>query len=90
MKLLIAGLLYPTILAVVWLMNKREFARAPEKGARYRALPIGYKLVCWLGIIPLIAAGILQPALIVVAMIGFAILEAACIRWYRRHGLFPG
>jgi len=89
MKLLIAALLYPTILAIVWLVNKREFARSPEKGARYRALPLGYKLACWFGIIPLIAAAIFEPALVVVAMAGFAILEALCVRWYRKHGLLP-
>ncbi len=37
----IAGLRNAIALAVLAIINRREFKRSPEKGERYRALPIG-------------------------------------------------
>jgi len=87
MKLLLAVGLYIASLSALWLMNRREFSRCPEKGERYRKLPIGYKLACWFGVVPLVAASIFVPGVILLAFIAFAVLEGACVRWYRKHGL---
>jgi hypothetical protein len=35
-----------------------------------------------------VACAIFEPALIVAAMIAFAVLEALCVRWYRKQGLY--
>ena len=74
--------------ALAW-MNRREFKRSPEKGVRYRKLPLRYKLACWVGVLPAFLLTIfLHPALSLVGLVGFAALEIACVRWYRRSGLW--
>jgi hypothetical protein len=87
MELLLPALVYVAALATAAFINKREFARCPEKGERYRALPLGYKLACWFVVIPLIAAAVLHGAFFLLAILSFALLEGACIRWYRKKGL---
>ena len=37
-------LTYTAIMALLAILNKREFRRCPEKGRRYAALPLPYKL----------------------------------------------
>ena len=79
--------LYVVILLGVYWMNKREFARSPEKGVRYKALPLIYKCVCWFGIIPLMVASILiHLAFSFLGLILYAALEIACVTWYRKNG----
>jgi len=75
-------------------IDKREFARAPEKAARYKALPLYYKVLCWFVVLPILSAGTLSPAeqglrqaSFVAGILGFIALEMACVRWYRKHGL---
>lgn len=82
------ALLYAVVLLVDWGMNTREFKRAPEKAARYRSLPLGYNLACRLGVAPLFAAGVFHIAWTGAGLVAFFILESACVRWYRRAGLF--
>lgn len=68
-------------------LNRSSFRRSPEKGKRYEALPLRYKFACWLIVVPLFAGSILQPSLFLGAIVAFFLVEAACIRWYRRNGL---
>lgn len=80
---------YAFTLLGVYVNNRREFKRCPEKGERYEALPLGYKLGCFLVVAPLFAGTLINPALIVGAGIAMLLLEAACVRWYRKMGLLP-
>jgi hypothetical protein len=86
-KEVIFALSYAISLALLVFMNRREFKRHPEKGARYSALPVTYKLACWLVVIPLFAGTILEGVLLIPALASFAVLEGACVRWYRKAGL---
>lgn len=79
---------YAIVLLVVRMLNAKEFRRNPEKAARYRVLPLGYKLLCWLLVIPLFAGAIIKPVLGLLALVAFMFLESACVRWYRRAGLW--
>ena len=72
----------------VWLLHRRTFRRRPEKGARYRALPLGYKLLCWCVVLPLVAGGFVVGPLLLLAILAYVLLEAACRRWYQRAGLW--
>ena len=83
------AIVYAIALLVLALLNRREFKRCPEKGSRYRALPIRYKAACWFCVLPLFAGTILQGPLFVPALVSFALLEGACVRWYRKAGLLP-
>ena len=85
-KPLIFALAYATSIGVLTGMNAWEFKRRPEKRERYRALPLIYKLACWLVVVPLFAATLLEGALFIPALLGFALLEGACVRWYRKTG----
>lgn len=80
---------YLVALVANFLITRLQFKRSPEKGKRYRALPIGYKLVCWFGVIPLFAGAAVNPALFMAAVALFMALEAACVRWYRKAGWLP-
>lgn len=73
----------------LFFLNQREFKRSPEKGQRYAALPLRYKLACRLIVLPLFAGTALQPVLFLGAVLAFALLEVACVRWYRKAGLLP-
>lgn len=89
MQLLLPALFYVALLAVVLLLNRHEFARSPEKAERYRLLPIGYKLACWFGVIPLLVAALfVHGAFMLAALLSWALLEHACVRWYVKAGLF--
>lgn len=79
--------LYAMALAGVFLLDRKEFNRRPEKSQRYAALPLLYKLACPLIVVPLFVGTLLQPALFIVAVLAYFGVEAACIRWYRRKGL---
>ena len=91
-------LAYGAALIFVAVMNRREFSRNPEKGVRYELLPLRFKLLCWLFIIPLFVASLVGPAFVencsvwigailgLSALVGFALLERACVRWYRENG----
>ena len=79
--------LYLVLLCGTWLINKREFSRSPEKGQRYKALPLVYKMACWFGIIPLLVAStFVERFLFLGAVVGYMVLEGACVRWYRKNG----
>jgi hypothetical protein len=71
------------------LINRSDFKRSPEKGERYRALPIGYKLLCWFVVLPMFAGTMIIGPLFIPALLGYMLLEAACMRWYRKTGLLP-
>ena len=81
---------YAIALAMLALLNRAEFKRSPEKGARYKALPLVYKCGCWFVVVPLGICGFVQGGLFMLAVIAFFLLESACIRWYRKAGLWPG
>ncbi|MEC4718004.1 hypothetical protein RY831_02470 [Noviherbaspirillum sp. CPCC 100848] len=81
------AIVYFLSLIGVFLLNRREFKRAPEKGARYAALPLQYKLACWFVVVPLFAGTVLRPPLFFIAIVVFTILDAFCVRWYRKVGL---
>jgi len=82
----IGGYVLAAVVAAV--MNIREFKRSPEKGARYRALPIHYKAMCWLGVLPLFAGSLIAWWLFVPAIASLFLAEVLCIRWYKRAGLW--
>lgn len=80
---------YLIALVASFITSRLEFKRSPEKRRRYRALPLGYKLACWFGVIPLFAGTAVNPALFLTAVVAFMALEAACVRWYRKAGWLP-
>ena len=87
MHLLFPALTYVALLAVAWLITRSEFKRSPEKRERYRLLPIGYKLACWFGVIPLwVAAAFVHQAFSLAALASYALVEHACVRWYVNAG----
>ncbi|NKI97953.1 hypothetical protein [Rhizobacter sp. SG703] len=85
-EVLFAGVYAASALAL-FIFNRHEFNRSQEKGARYKKLPAPYKLGCWFVVLPLFAGTILVGWLLIPAVIGYALLEAACVRWYRSAGL---
>lgn len=88
-ELVVFLLAYIAVLGGVALLNRREFDRSPEKKHRYRSLPVGYKLTCWFLVAPQCAAVTIWPWFTVSGMVSYALLEAACVRWYRKAGLLP-
>jgi hypothetical protein len=81
------GVYAAVMLLQAW-MSRREFRRDPEKAARYEALPLVYKLACRFGVMPLLAAVVFHEAWPVVGLVFFFVLESACLRWYRKAGLY--
>ena len=82
-------LVYAAAVFLLALMRKREFAQHPEKFKRYEALPRGYKLVCLFVTLPLFAAGAtIHTGFFALAAVCFLVLESACVRWYRKAGLY--
>lgn len=86
MDYLIALSMYLFGLFVTHIANKHEFVRCPEKGKRYKALPIPYKLGCWCVVLPLFAAIAFHGEFFILAFLAFLLLESACVRWYRKNG----
>jgi len=86
---LLFAAVYAIALFAYFATSRREFKRSPEKGQRYAALPIGYKLACWFGVVPLFAAAAIHPALFLGAVVAFMMVESACVRWYRKSGWLP-
>lgn len=94
------GLIAYAVVLVVYLpMNRRELERDPAKAERYRALPLPYKMVCWLGILPLFSAvplilllvggsPVLATAAPMIGLVAYLGLEIACVRVYRKCGLW--
>jgi hypothetical protein len=70
------------------LSNWGDFRKHPDKACRYQALPLGYKLTCWLGVLPLMAAMTMHGAFGFAGFVVLFLLEAACVRWYRKAGLY--
>ncbi|MEI2455707.1 hypothetical protein [Lysobacter firmicutimachus] len=93
-----APIAYALTAAAAAALQRREFARAPDKARRYRALPWPYKLAGWGGVAPLFAAAWAAPLLFAPAWwasaafgamgaCALATLDIACVRWDRRNGL---
>ena len=78
---------YVAGLSAYIVMNRVEFKRCPEKGQRYKALPIGYKIICWFFVIPLFSGSIFEGGFFILGCVSFLLLEGACVRWYRKAGL---
>jgi hypothetical protein len=65
-------------------------------------LPLRYKLMCSIGVLPLFTATIALPvvcsgvwkglggAAFPIALVAFAVVEGACVRWYRKNGFLSG
>ena len=96
---IIPAVLYLISIVILLLINHFEFKRKPEKKERYLALPIFYKLMCPLIVIPLFIIGLIYPfshdgfikitsfiALQIAAIGSFAFTEAKCIQWYKENG----
>lgn len=81
------GVYAAVMLLHAW-MSRREFRRHVEKAARYRALPLAYKLACRCVVMPLIAGVVFHAAWLVAGLVVFFVLESACVRWYRKAGLY--
>jgi len=88
-SLVLFVLVYAILLFVLWFMNRREFKRCPEKGERYRALPLVYKLACWLVVLPMCSGILVDAAWAIPAIAAYMLVESACVRWYRKAGLLP-
>ena len=90
------GIVYTFGIILLKFIDYREFKESPDKGNRYKALPLMYKLVCPLVIVPMSVGALFLPintgneaygALFLLALILFAILEGQCVKWYRKNGL---
>lgn len=80
-------------------MTAREAHRAPEKKARYEALPWWYRFLCPLVVAPLftaiplllfmkgfvVLAGIIM---LVGAPAAMLLMDVGAVRWYRKAGLW--
>lgn len=84
LRFLLAWLL---ILGAHAAFDRHAFRRHPDKGRRYRRLPLRYKLACRLLVMPLCAGIVVHPAMALPAGFAWLMLEGACMRWYRRAGL---
>ena len=83
------ALSYSLVLSISAFINKREFARCPEKGQRYEALPLRYKLMCWLVVTPLFVSSVfVSGAFFFIAIASYIGLEIACVNWYRKNGFW--
>lgn len=80
-------LVYGALLLLNAWDNRREFQRHPDKAQRYHALPLRYKLVCGLVVMPLLAATSFHGGFGFLGLVGLLCLEGACMRWYRKAGL---
>jgi hypothetical protein len=88
-QILLPTLAYLAVLVLLKIMNKREFVRCPEKGERYNALPLRYKLSCWFVVTPLFIASVfVSGAIIFIAIATYVLLDIACVRWYRKNGFY--
>ena len=78
---------YLVAVAITFALHANDARVSPKKGARYKALPWTYKALCYLGVLPWIGIMPIAPWGGAVALILFAFLEAAAIRWYERQGM---
>jgi hypothetical protein len=96
--LLIALGTYLAGLALVTWINRTEFARSPHKAARYKRLPLYYKAICPLFVVPSFSAlplllyeygysGTAIFVFIVLTPVSMLVAEIAAVRWYTRNGL---
>jgi hypothetical protein len=79
---------YLLVLGAGLLISRSERRRSPDKCKRYEALPVAYKLACWCLVSPLYAAAVIEGAFVLLGIIAHLVLEAACVRWYRKAGLW--
>ncbi len=86
-NVLLFAIIYLIGVLTVAYTNRREFKECPEKGERYKALPLPYKLACCYVVLPLLAAVVFHGAFPLLGLLAFMLLEAACVRWYRKAGL---
>lgn len=57
-------------------MYRLEFKRSPDKAARYCALPLRYKALCWLLVLPLFAGSLPTKWLLVPALASLYLAES--------------
>lgn len=86
-ELAISGVLYAVSVAVQIYSHRQDARNSPEKGRRYSALPIHYKALCYLGVLPLFAAIPFFPGSFFLGIVAFMGTEVLCIKWYRKNGL---
>lgn len=89
---------YAVVFVVYLLMKHRELGGDSAKAERYRVIPLPYKMACWLGILPLFSAvplillfagsPVFAAASPMIGLIAYLGLEIACIRIYRKCGLW--
>lgn len=92
------------VIAVVWLIRRwgPYPSKDPAKIARWKALPLRFKFVCWFGVCPLFALSIVLPfwlhglaalvswvLLFATALVCMSILEGRVVAWYKANGLLP-
>jgi len=88
------------VVGFVLLRRRSSISSNPQKAARWRALPMRYKLCCWFGVTPLFLSSVLLPAVVpskIAELLAFVALGLACasmvileirvIAWYRANGL---
>ena len=90
---------YALGLLIAVYFKRRQLAGDPYKAARFRVVPLHYKLVCCLVVVPLFSAApvaLIYPLghgaiALLPWVLGYAAhvgLEIACVPVYRRHGLW--
>jgi hypothetical protein len=99
LRMLVIAILAVTL---VWLVKRwGPFpSKDPEKIARWRVLPLRFKLACWFGVTPLFIlavilgisltglAGLLGLLVLIIAWVSMLLLEGRVIAWYRENGHF--
>ncbi|MEP1743725.1 MAG: hypothetical protein ABJL34_18845 [Kangiellaceae bacterium] len=90
-------LTYAFLLILKWAFDKKEFRRCPEKGERYKILPLHFKFGCWFIVVPLLALGTVGPFVFedepyalsfLLSIVAFAFLEVRVVEWYRKNGYY--
>lgn len=85
------ALIFTATYAVAFIAYKffesRDFKRNPNKKARYDLLPMRYKWLCSFFVIPMFSASVIYGLLFVPAIVSYALLEAAVVKWYRKAKL---
>ena len=83
--------------ALAEMLQRREFAKSAEKASRYRRLPLVYKALCFVVVVPLFTAiplallgsgrpGLAAVIAIVAAPASYLMLEITVVGWYKKHG----
>ena len=83
----LAAIAYVVILCLAAAMHAYEGRLSPVKRARYKALPLRFKLGCLLGVCPLFALSMVYGWLVIFGWLAWILVEQRAVRWYEANGL---